>query len=92
MYMLERIPPKYFKLLLKYLPTIKGDTNRQVKHLIQFDTFLQRILAEAQKLIENTDGQSVKLDAIEQSLVRDLEQRDKAEAVALKQKIIQTKI
>ena len=30
MYMLEKVPPKYFKILLKYLATIQGDANRQV--------------------------------------------------------------
>lgn len=34
MYMLERVPPKYFKVLLKYIATIQGDSNRQVSYFI----------------------------------------------------------
>ena len=35
---------------------------------------------------------ATKLDSIEVSLIRDLENRDKAEAIALREKIVQTKL
>ncbi len=35
---------------------------------------------------------ATKLDSIEVSLIRDMENRDKAEAIALREKIVQTKL
>ena len=58
MYYLEKLPSKYFKIMIQYIATMHEASK-------------ERVLEEARKLIENKDD--IKLDDLETQLISEAE-------------------
>jgi hypothetical protein len=94
-YSLEKLPPKHFKIFVKYVQTVKGEQAREVSNCA---LTLQRILKDALVLVEargpngELDTSKVQLDAIEEQLVKEETAKNAKLGDELRGKILDNKL